>query len=388
MINTAIKTKFYLAPHVYYTKNERGSFMLYNTDTGERIESDSISCRNLIERIYEPANLGVIDMEENFMDNETDGFIKEIIAKKFGKIIEQKEGAPQYINLLPILNLQSDMERLKIDKESSPGEDLIKYLNELNLYINDDDDNLNLSTIKSLLDSLNYSQLSRINMHSDNVFSYSLFPELLSLLKEYHFDYHFWNNYVNFVDSKLIDHNYSYDVNISFPIRTEPLIRCLELLEENKAHYHFYITSEKEYEEAESLINDFEINSYSFHPVYAGDNLRFFEENVYLSEEDIFEDVIPFRHIFRNQKLNSNYFGKLYILPDGSVKASKNSPILGNLKNNSILEIIYNELELNTAWRKVRDGYPCNQCLYQFLCPPPSDHEIVIGKNNLCHINP
>ncbi len=90
--------------------------------------------------------------------------------------------------------------------------------------------------------------------------------------------------------------------------------------------------------------------------------------------------------IFRNQKLNSNFFGKLYVLPDGSVKANMNSTILGNINTNSLLEIIYLELHKNTAWRKVRDEEPCNACLYQFLCPAPSNYEMVISEPNLCNI--
>lgn len=92
------------------------------------------------------------------------------------------------------------------------------------------------------------------------------------------------------------------------------------------------------------------------------------------------------REIFRNQKLNSNFFGTLYILPDGSVKANINTSILGNIGTDKILDIIYQELTVNTAWRVVRNSQPCSECIYQFFCPAPSDYERAIGQNNLCQL--
>lgn len=38
-------------------------------------------------------------------------------------------------------------------------------------------------------------------------------------------------------------------------------------------------------------------------------------------------------------------------------------------------------------WRKTRlQLSPCDKCIYCFICPPPSNYEIVVGKNNLCNL--
>lgn len=37
-------------------------------------------------------------------------------------------------------------------------------------------------------------------------------------------------------------------------------------------------------------------------------------------------------------------------------------------------------------WMKIRNKKPCSNCIYQYLCPPPSKYESMIGKMNLCHI--
>ena len=73
-------------------------------------------------------------------------------------------------------------------------------------------------------------------------------------------------------------------------------------------------------------------------------------------------------------------------MPDGVVKADMNAPAIGNIQFDNILDIIQNELISNTAWRRVRDSHPCDSCIYQFICPPLSNYERIIGQDNLCHM--
>lgn len=35
-------------------------------------------------------------------------------------------------------------------------------------------------------------------------------------------------------------------------------------------------------------------------------------------------------------------------------------------------------------WFRIRRNKPCDCCLFQFLCPPPSNYELALSKNNLC----
>jgi pseudo-rSAM protein len=86
--------------------------------------------------------------------------------------------------------------------------------------------------------------------------------------------------------------------------------------------------------------------------------------------------------------MNTNFFGALYIYPDGTVKANPNTASIGKLIDTDILQIAETELIKNSAWRKIRDQEPCCQCLYQFLCPSPSNYEFAIGRPNLCHVKP
>ena len=50
-------------------------------------------------------------------------------------------------------------------------------------------------------------------------------------------------------------------------------------------------------------------------------------------------------------------------------------------------KLIQKEIEEGKSWLRVRNQEPCNACIYQWLCPSPSDYEIMIGQTNLCHVN-
>jgi len=73
-------------------------------------------------------------------------------------------------------------------------------------------------------------------------------------------------------------------------------------------------------------------------------------------------------------------------MPDGDVFANVNHSALGNVKTHSIFEIVYKEIIQGKSWLNIRNQEPCNNCIYQWLCPPPSEYEILIGQPNLCHI--
>ena len=73
-------------------------------------------------------------------------------------------------------------------------------------------------------------------------------------------------------------------------------------------------------------------------------------------------------------------------MPNGDVYANLNHPLLGNIYVDSILEIVHREIDKGLSWFRIRNQGPCNGCVYQWLCPSPSNYEMEIGKSNLCHV--
>ena len=86
-----------------------------------------------------------------------------------------------------------------------------------------------------------------------------------------------------------------------------------------------------------------------------------------------------------NKTLNGLFFGNIELLPDGSVWDNLNFEKIGLLHDDfaDLMLAMYKE---KGAWFYKREQYPCNKCLYQWLCPPPSNYELVMNKPNLCHI--
>ena len=140
------------------------------------------------------------------------------------------------------------------------------------------------------------------------------------------------------------------------------------------------------YSQINKFIEEFGIEKHQLKPVYTGDNIDFFKENVFLTKDDILSTPLSISDFFINQSMNIFDFGKIAIMSNGDIYANVNYPILGNIHTHSIYEIISKELEEGRSWLRIRNQAPCNTCLYQWFCPSPSNYEIAIGRHNLCHV--
>lgn len=154
----------------------------------------------------------------------------------------------------------------------------------------------------------------------------------------------------------------------------------------SEANFHFLLENDKQYELAKSIIYDYDIDRYYFTVYYNNENLSFFQKHVFSVEKDILKRPISKQEIFTNTVLNKINFGQLFILPNNKVYSSINERSLGSLSQNTIQELVYKEMTQRNNWLKTRNKKPCNNCIYQYLCPPPSKYESMIGKMNLCHI--
>ena len=404
------KYKFLIYNYVYVSKTPKGEILLYDTKNGNRYETTLPVASEIIDEVYKPENLGVMDILDEYWENpEAKEFMDTVVKMNLGKLVKVEPDMPGIINLLPILNLQDDVEKIRKDPELDIGENSLRYLNELNIYLNSEcklncpycdwyyretkccfkyskNVNMAVNDIQMVLDDLTDAPIQRINFLGGNILLYPYLDELFTLLKKYEFDFHFFIHLQNAVD-KPFTTGFHRDIIVNYPVDESVIDKFINENRQNESvTYHFFVENEQQYIHTEHFIEKETIKNYQITPIYTGENLSFFEENIYLNREDIFGSVIPFQVIFRNQKLNANSFGKLHIFSDGSVRANPNTEIIGNIANDSLLEIIKKELTLNTSWRKIRDKKPCSECLYPYLCPSLSGYETVIGKQNLCKL--
>lgn len=404
----------YIAPHVY-CRIEGTNALLYNTQNRQVIQTANAQNIELLVNLHDRTNLGAIYLEGIMLtDPILEEFLAEFVRKGMGELLDVDQQRLKPIQMMPVLNLQRDIDRFQRHETNTATKDSLRYLIELNLFLNDacqqgcalchtcyrqgpcctrsggdKPQELDIDHLRRVLYQIKYSNVGKINLLGGDVFRYSHYRELLGHLSGLEDRVHIWNHYAHFPRTIDALPPLAYDVVVTFPCQDDLFHSCIQALSLGSQHkYHFYISSAAQYGQAVSLIETYHINNYSLHPVFTGDNLDFFEQNIYNDWQDILDGVKSFRQIFANQKLNSNYFGILTVRPAGDVFADINSPSLGNIRDMEICEIISKELTDNTAWRRTRTSAPCRHCLYQYLCPPPSGYEAALGKPNLCHVHP
>ncbi|HYQ55745.1 MAG TPA: hypothetical protein VEP89_00260, partial [Draconibacterium sp.] len=232
-----------------------------------------------------------------------------------------------------------------------------------------------------------------INLCGDKLFEYPSFDLLISELNQYNVTKRIYLKLEYLPRSlvKLMRWKEEIDqvkISIDPDFDLEKLLYFFNLIENAniECFWQFNISSELNYNEVEDFIDMYKLENYEILPFFNGNNYDFFEEFVFLTEEEIQCNQLTKREIFAHQVLNTNNFGKLTLKADGNVYANIHQPPLGTI-NDSVNEMICKELNSTSSWLRIRNNIlPCSNCLYKWLCPSPSDYEHVIGKPNLCHV--
>jgi pseudo-rSAM protein len=400
----------YIAPHVY-CRIEDTQVFLYNTQSGVYMENTSKEIIALIQLLHDKKNLGAIYFEGKKLAKEPyQSFLVEFCKKNMGNLADVEQVNEKPIQLMPILNVQRDVEKLQKDRERSTGENILQYLLELNIYVNDtcekqcplcdtyfrqsmcctkygrQSHGISKQTLQKILTQIQYAPVGKLNILGGNLLQCAFYEELDTLLQTFEEHVHLWMHYANASNAEKLHSGFKYDIPVTFPVHEETFSACHNRLHNVAANYHFFIIGEEEYTQVEQLLKKYTIKEYTITPVYTNDNIGFFEAQVYLTKDDIFLKPLSFREIFAHQKLNTHLFGSLTVLANGDVYANVNSEKLGNVDTDLILDLINKEMSDNTAWRRIRDKAPCVNCSCQYLCPSPSNYETAIGKANLCHV--
>lgn len=407
LVQEGVDYWFYLSPKVYVTSKE--SVFLYHTESGARLEVTEGHLKDLLQAVYEPKNLGVVEFPQELWKQEgAPALIEQMLSLHMAGLIpiDREQGKP--INFLPILNLQKDVDKaMSIGELSLVVDDLLSYLSRLTLCLGggqlcpsylsrvwreQEAHWMSPGLLHSLLEQARYSRLKQVGLYADSLFLHPQIKEILGLLESYEYDYQLWMSAKHYLQhQEQIEtclHSRKCICHLSLlasATELEDLARMNEV-DAQLSSWHFLIEDEAQYARVEQFTERWGIVQSELVPIYTGDNLPFFEEYIYLSEDDIFSEPIEMRRIFCNQKLNSNDFGALTVLPTGECRVSLNTPTLGDLMQSSLLEILYKELTANTAWRKTRNSGKCQKCFFQYLCPPPSSYEQVIGREDLCRL--
>lgn len=375
---------FTIEPYVYFNV-VNGKSLLYNTLDGAVIESDSIEVALLLQKIRIKENCGVVKLSnECSQKGDLKEFISEVRKKYMGDLIAVNLSKWKPVQVMPIFNYISNNTVELYKKHSiTPYKNILNNLTDIYIHLNK---NVDIEYLVLFLQSLpenliiniigNFDSVPKLDFLWDFLNASSAPKNIICSLEEfvllnpvYKRNFYYRILVDNFVDVKLFN--------------TSVLYLSQQLL---SFEYIFNVTSIEECNKAEEIISQYGIQNCCINPIYTGENILFFEKYVYLSKEDILSTKISVKDIFSNQSINVYDFGKIHIMPNGDAYANVNHPILGNIYIDSIYEIVQKELDEGKSWFRIRNEAPCHNCLYQWLCPSPSDCEIQIGRSNLCFI--
>lgn len=404
----------YLEPYTFISE-DANYFFFYNANNGKGISfHKNKEIVPLISQLQDVVNLYSIKIDMKELENEyIYNFVKTIQASGCGDIIEGSLLKP--VVMPPLLNLQRSVERLK-QHDIPISENVLSYLHEVAIYVNGEcslnckecqysfkqhlcctksNNTLDFTLLKDFLFAISGTEAS-ITIVGGDIFQYPELKEILYILRRMSAAHVLVTHWQNISEDTEVLELFAHEsfrlkiiINGFYSIAT--IVTLAKKMKQSNIDqlWEINITSLLEYENAEILneqLVDLNIDV-TIIPFYNGENSEFFEENVFTNIEDFDAFKLDRQEIFTLQALNTNDFGKIIIQSDGKVYANVNNEPIGDIKKD-IEKILAKELETGTSWRRTRyEIKPCSQCRFKLICPSPSNYEIAMGKNNLCHVN-
>ena len=376
---------------VYGTSNKHLCYRFQNKGRIVRMTNDLLQPNNLYRTIV---------TEEDLSVNEVKEWVNTILLTSCGELIDIDDNIKVPVSLKPILKIQDTVSFYKVSHETHTDgkiiQNLLKLVIHLNGSIHGDDDIAKQiifpqkttnklkewTSIRNFITSMGNPNFLVEIILVGNIWKY---PDYMDLLQFLHTLPVRVSVYVTEEDYRMQDYGTTSFENIFFYIlKRNYNIPCVE---KHNLFYHLIISSVNEYGRALDITGGLKPGHYKIMPVYTGDNKDFFEEFVYVTEEEIGEIQLSKREVFARQAINIYDFGTLTVDIDGHVYGNLNRRVLGTIDDGLYL-LTYRELTGGDSWLSVRNESPCCNCIYQWICPSPSNYELVIGKPNLCHIKP
>lgn len=402
------KKVYYLSldPYVHGAISDSQA-LLYNTLNKKVLTiRNDIGIITIISRLLQRENGGVIPVTEEELNlPATKKFIKEIRHHFMGDIFSSEWSGIKPINILPQpiikfapFSLKDNLHEITLHINEGPDPLIQSYQNAFYQFLfpkltTGKIREMDLTIVRSLIKEFEGLPGLIINILGPSISSYPQIVELFKLLQKNR------NHLKIFFPLHQIDPDFTRHFNqktklsllVTYPIRSEDFQKLILFLHENKdwktMEFIFIVRDPDEFEQSQKIIAQLGLERVSFKPFFNGHNLSFFKTHVFMTESDILNSKPDQKQVLSRYLLNDNDFGKITLLPDGSVYANVNDPALGNLEETTVTDLIKRESETRASWSRIRMNHePCKHCVYHFLCPPVSNYEIFLKKFNLCHI--
>lgn len=381
--------------------------LVYNSLSGKGFDTSlSPVLDTVVNELLDMENMYCIEISDiKLHDNEFSIFVS-LLRENFCGDIVLNDNISRPISIYPKLNINEAIDRdyKGIDNFESFGHHVAKNLLEFTLYLNGQQEEsnfqnqvlwffsgknfLSLNNLDLIFDKIQDVRILDFNVVAENLFEYPYLERLYYLLQKYPFKVSFYTYYKSVCSRDDFIHIISNErfelfLCLDFPME-ESVIK--KIVSWNIAvKYVAKISSMEEYNQILNLIDKYQLDIKVF-PWFNGNNFSFFEEYVFLKKSDLLETQWSKQEIFSHQVLNTNDFGKLSMSSNGVIYANMFFDSLGTIKDD-IKQLIYKELKNGKSWRRTRDTLvPCCSCLYRYVCPSPSNYEVVLEKPNMCFV--
>ena len=409
----------YLESYVFVFKtNEKVLF--YNSLSGHHfVVNSEMPLKEIISKILKPSEMYCIKLNSQHLEIcQIRDFIALLRENYMGEIMEKDHVKDKPISLYPKVSVMKSRKFLSSD--NNLGYKVMTYLNELTIQVtgkckNDCtfcnkinkqissctsslySDVISIEQIENMFKSVLSSSITRVIFKGGNLFLYNDFDRLIHFLKFYpNYIFKFIFNYKHFECCN--DHyisllrDLSKAVNIEITIQFIGQIDFKELDEFNlfisnsglQTQYEFVVLNSIQYTDISTYCESMNDIEYEIVPYITLDS-EFFND-ILIDDHSLFSQISTKRDIFRRQTLNTNDFGTLQIVSNGDVYANINMPKLGNINKDKLSELVCKEFVKGKSWFRIRNQSPCRNCVYQWLCPSPSNYELTLDKQNLCTI--
>lgn len=387
-----MKSFLYLEPYVYININEKEGLILNTFNHLLYTTSDAQVLAVLRELIA--SDRGHLIEYDSLLTNELRQFIDWLRKSYSGDFLPLSDNQCLPFQLLPSIENFSFTE-IKENKIC----DILFYLNSscslncqsCNLYHkqtpfckNDNREILSPQQIQSFLQEVGKHRINRISLVGGDIFNESL-KEYTSLFENIKCEKHIYIH-IDRISATTIDllNQCRFKLVILIPAEY-----CLNtFIKKSK----MFTLLKYKYIIKKIITDEVSLKSYyskfpniNYMPIYH-QNMSFFEKYVFMDKEDISCKKVNMQELFNNYNFNSFFMGKIIVNSDAKVYVSFEKKPIGNIKNQETVRTLLKDLyEKQSLWRLTRkDVKPCNACIFNTICPPLSNYELAIKRNNLC----
>lgn len=374
--------------------------LVYNSSNYKSFTFNNVTqIEKVLRKLEKPENLYMVNLPNDFYkDEKLNEWVNNLIKIDAGKTFSDMKTAEA--SLLPIIKIHNDRERLLAEGNYL---EMLNHIHEITFHVNgailqENEANLyrqyfyptGYNQILDYRDVLSFLESTSLTVRLNFVGDFSTYPHLSKVtdgLIDRRSRITFYSRIEDIMHIHKEDCLRLNMFNLSVLCRCNNDIRdSLQFVESTfeNVHFDFLCFSDEDFSFVESL--DLNEGCYNLIPVFDGKNSRFLQEYVFLYEDEIVRQKLEKRKIFINQTINGFSFGKILVFPDGSVKANANMPVIGNIHKN-IDHMLNSLFDKDSVWFQTRDKKPCKNCIYQWLCPPISNYELLTSVGYFCNLN-